>query len=103
MIAVNRSAAGTWCGASQAGQLEDDLAIDAGGGPAPSSSARAALATTARGGASPAGSRATARGSAIGTRCSERIRGQRAAVGGIELEGLRDKIIGGLAAGAAAG
>src|SRR5437867_3886840 len=104
MIAVSRSAAGTWCGASQAGQGDD--ASDANG--APSSSARAALATTARGDVSPAppgppGARATVRGSATGTRCSERIRGQRATVGGIELEGIGDEIVGALAALASAG
>ncbi len=68
---------------------------------APSSSARAALDTTARGDASPPGSMATVRGSATGTRCSERIRGQRAAVGGIELERIGDEIVGGLGARAA--
>src|SRR2546422_69215 len=100
MIEVSRSAAGIWCGASHAGQANDG-ASDARG--APSSSARAELATTARGGASPAGSRATARGSATGTSCSERMRGQRAAVGGIELESISDEIVGGLAASAATG
>src|SRR5467141_3127193 len=107
MIAVSRWAAGTWCGASQAGQVEDGVIAASG---APSSSARAALATTARGDVSPAppappgppGARATVRGSATGTRCSERIRGQRATVGGIELEGIGDEIVGALAAFAAA-
>src|SRR6266446_4989645 len=107
MIAVSRSAAGTWCGASQAGQLDDGVIVASG---APSSSARAALATTARGDVSPAspapngppGARATVRGSATGTSCSERIRGQRATVGGIKLEGIGDEIVGALAALAAA-
>ena len=95
MMALNRFAAGIWWGASQAGQVAGGvtLATDA-----PSSSARAAAQTTSRGAASPAGSSATARGSATGTRCSERIRGQRAAVGVIELESIGDEIIGGLAA-----
>ena len=95
MMALNRFAAGIWWGASQAGQVAGGvtLATDA-----PSSSARAAAQTTSRGAASPAGSSATARGSATGTRCSERIRGQRAAVGAIELESIGDEIIGGLAA-----
>src|SRR6266446_8780044 len=99
MIALSRSAAGTWCGASQAGQV-----VAVGAIVCPSSSARAALATTLRGGASPAlpGASATVRGSATGTRCSERIRGQRAAVGAIELESLGNEIIGGLTALAAA-
>src|SRR6266446_3763349 len=119
MIAVSRSAAGTWCGASQAGQLDDGVIVASG---APSSSARAALATTACGVVSPPppappaspappappalpgppGARATVRGSATGTRCSEMIRGQRATVGGIELEGIGDEIVGALAAFAAA-
>src|SRR5213076_2188111 len=105
MIAVSRSAAGTWCGASQAGQT-----VAVGATACPSSSARAALATTLRGGASPAspafpalpGARATVSGSATGTSCSERIRGQRAAVGGIELEGLGNEFVGGLTTLAAA-
>ena len=78
-----------------------DAAAPASG--APSSSARAALDTTARGDASPPGSSATVRGSAIGTKCSERIRGQRAAVGSIEVERFGDDIVGGLAARAAPG
>src|SRR5437667_11326369 len=99
MIALSRSAAGTWCGASQAGQVRS-----VGATACPSSSARAALATMLRGGASPAppGASATVRGSATGTRCSERIRGQRAAGGAIELERLGNEIIGGLTALAAA-
>src|SRR6266487_5386537 len=98
MMALNRFAAGIWWGASQAGQVAGGvtLATDA-----PSSSARAAAQTTSRGAASPAGSSATARGSATGTRCSERIRGQRAAVGAIELEGIGDEIVGWFAAFAA--
>src|SRR2546428_10577658 len=60
-----------------------------------SSSARAALQTTSRGDASPAGWSATARGSGTGTRCSDRIRGQRAAIGLIEMEGVSDEVISG--------
>src|SRR5258707_8446145 len=95
MRALSRSAAGTWWGASQAGH-----GIAPGATAVPSSSARAALAMTPRGGASLAlsGARATVRGSRTGTRCSERIRGQRAAVGSIELESIGNEIVGGLAA-----
>src|SRR2546425_1041298 len=96
MIVLSRSAAGTWCGASHGGHVFDASGVQ-------SSSARAALLTTSRGCASLAGSRATARGSGTGTSCSERIRGQRATVGGIELEGIGDEIVGVLAARAAAG
>src|SRR5437667_7148409 len=90
MIAVSRSAAGTWCGASQAGHAT-------GGSPTGglSSSARAALATTARGGACVPGSRATVSGSATATSCSERMRGQNASVGEVELKSIGDEIIGG--------
>src|SRR5216110_2791614 len=100
MIALSRAAAGTWCGANQAGHV---VALGATAGP--SSSARAALATTPWAGASLAlsGARATVRGSATGTSCSERIRGQRAAIGSIELEDVSDEIVGGLAATAAPG
>src|SRR5437899_12126590 len=66
-----------------------------------SSSARAALQTTSRGDASPAGWSATARGSGTGTRCSDRIRGQRAAIGLIEMEGVSDDVISGFAGHAA--
>src|SRR5690242_5071989 len=95
MIALSRSAAGTWCGANQAGHV---VVPGATGGS--SSSARAAQAMTLRGGASFAlsGARATARGSATGTSCSERIRGQRAAFGAIELEGVGYEVVGRLAA-----
>src|SRR5205807_8040875 len=68
------------------------------GGPAtdsPSSNARAALATTARGGACAAGSRATASGSATATSCSERMRGQNASIGEVELENIGNEFIGG--------
>ena len=99
MIEVSRSAAGIWCGASHAGQEERGGAIDAID--VPSSSARAAAQATSRGAASPGGSSATARGSATGTRCSDRIRGQRAAVGAIESEGIGDEIVGWFAAFAA--
>src|SRR6185503_18154918 len=93
MMAVRRLAAGTWCGASHDGG--GDVTGARG---QPSSSARAAAPTTARGGASPAGSSATARGSATGSRCSERIRGQSAPVGGIELKGVGNEVVGGLVA-----
>ena len=96
MIAVSRSAAGIWCGASQGGHATGAAGVL-------SSSARAAAATTERGGASPAGSSATARGSATGTRCSERIRGQRAPVGEFELKDIGDEFVGGLTTGAAPG
>ena len=100
MIEVSRSAAGTWCGASHGGHVFGASGVQ-------SSSARAALLTTSRGGAppapaAPAGARATARGSGTGTSCSERIRGQRATVGGIELEGVGDEIVRRFAALAAA-
>ena len=104
MIVLSHSAAGTWCGASHGGHVFDASGVQ-------SSSARAALLTTSRGGASPAppappappaGARATARGSGTGTSCSERIRGQRATVGGIELEGVGDEVVRGFAALAAA-
>src|SRR5919197_5011428 len=98
MMALSRSAAGIWCGASQAGHGDDEA-----GAPGPRwSSAPAALAATARGEASPAGSSATASGSETGTSCSERMRGQRAAIGGIELEDVGNEIISGLAGGATA-
>src|SRR5882762_8463181 len=93
MIALSRSAAGTWWGASQAGH-----GVAPGATAVPSSSARAALATTARGATASPGASATVRGSRTGTRCSERIRGQRAAVGSIELESIGNEIVGGLAA-----
>src|SRR2546429_8359319 len=92
MIGGGRSGAGIWCGASHAGHEERGGAIHAIG--VPSSSARAAAQATSRGAASPGGSSATARGSATGTRCSDRIRGQRAAGGAIEVEGIGDENVG---------
>src|SRR2546423_5823556 len=90
MMAVSRSAAGTWCGASHAGHA---TGVSATGGR--SSSARVALAMTARGAACAAGSRATVSGSATATSCSERMRGQKASIGEIELESIGDEFIGG--------
>src|SRR6266542_3759207 len=75
-----------------------EAAAASGASDGPSSSARAALPTTSHGCASPAGRSATAKGSGTGTRCSERIRGQRAAVGAIEFERISDEIVSGLTA-----
>src|SRR2546430_16068254 len=91
MIVGARAAGGTWWGASHSGH--DDWGTPCSSA-APSSSARAARWMTWRGGASRAGWSATVAGSGTGTSCSERIRGQRAAIGLIEFEGISDEVIG---------
>src|SRR5512145_2693312 len=86
MMALSRSAAGTWCGASHAGHAIAETGL-------PSSSARAALETTSRAGACAPGASVTASGSGTGTSCSDRIRGQRAAVRTVELQGFGDEVV----------
>src|SRR2546430_8307254 len=94
MIVGARAAGGTWWGASHSGH--DDWGTPCYSA-APSSSARAARWMTWRGGASRPGWSATVSGSGTGTSCSDRIRGQRAAIGLIEFEGISDEVIGGFA------
>src|SRR5437879_13660070 len=98
MMAVNRSAAGRWCGVSQGGGSP--------GTSGRSSRARAARAATAAGAADASAPSRRASGSAGVSRCSERIRGggggtvERTAVGGIEVEELGDEGFVGRAPGA---
>src|SRR5256885_5265657 len=90
MIVLTGWAAGTGWGASHSGHADWGAHSSA----APSSSGRAARWMTWRGGASRPGWSATVSGSGTGTSCSDRIRGQRAAIGLIEFEGISDEVIG---------
>ena len=106
-MALSRSAAGSWCGASHGGHASASSVVPTAG---PSSSARAAQPASARAGAwrLPRGRSATASGSGTGTSCSARIRGgsevrEGTAVDVIELERISDGVVGGLAARAKGG